>query len=170
MYELNNRIIRKNIVYKNFPHLVEVRNNIFTYETEEGYIFYIDHNSMSVTIHENCKETYFTFDSLGKFHGLRCINNYGTNEIFMERYNHGIPHGEWSYDKPCDYWVKNYDNGVLHGPFTQRYGKHKVEGTYKLGKFHGIMTYYSSHNFDFIETKKEVYDNGVLKETKVHNI
>ena len=104
--ELNSRLIKSYVDKNKSPTFIGEESNIFTYELEWNFIT-IDWNSSSMTIVNSGKETYFTFDSLGKTHGLKCISDTYDNSIIMERYNHGIAHGEWSYDKPLKYWVKN---------------------------------------------------------------
>ncbi len=166
--QLNERIIR-NFFGKLKPYtLIEVNSNVYIFEIEQ-HIVKIDHNSSSVTFTINSTETYFTFDSLGKYHGLKCVTNFTTREIFMERYNHGIPHGEWTYDKPYNYWVKTYNNGVLDGPFKVRDRFNKIKGTYKKGVYDGSIEYFNMDSGVSVPSKTEIYKEGILVNFIDHN-
>jgi hypothetical protein len=166
--QLNERIIR-NFFGKLKPYnLIEINSNIYIFEIEK-HIVNINHNSSNVTFTINGNETYFTFDSLGKYHGLKCVTNFTTREIFMERYNHGIPHGEWTYDKPYNYWVKNYNNGVLDGFFKIRDRFNKIKGNYKKGVYDGTTEYFDMSSGTAIPSKTEFYKDGTLINVINHN-
>lgn len=162
--EFNLRLIKTYVSPYKVPTFIGEDFNVFTYELEMNFIT-IDWRSFSMTIVNSGEEIYFTFDGLGKIHGIKCINDATNRSILIERYNHGIPHGEWSYDRPFNYWKKNYINGVLNGPFTICDQKLKIKGTYKKGVYDDSLEYFDMSSGTPKPLKSEWYKDGRLTNT-----
>ena len=164
--EFNNFLIKKHIESVKISKFEYEENNIFTYTVDSNFVN-IDYNFNSMTIQNSGKEIFLTFDASGEIHGDKLITD---DYSAIETYNHGVPHGIWKYDKPRNYWVKNYVNGILEGDFKIVDRKTKIIGTYKNGVYNGSIEYYTFENGDYKSQKTEIYKDGVLLDTIDHTL
>jgi hypothetical protein len=162
--EFNLRLIKTYVNKHKEPIFIGEEFDVFTYEVEMDFIN-IDWKSSSMRIENSGKETYFTFDSLGKIHGIKCVNDVINRSVLIERYHHNIPHGEWTFDQPFGYWVKNYVNGVLHGPFKNLEKSTKIKGNFKNNKYDGDIEYFDMIKGNPKLSITEKYKDGVLLQT-----
>lgn len=162
-FEFSLRLIKNFVDKIKSPDFLYDENNKFYYEIN-GNVVTIDYNCNSMYIQKNGNDIFLTFDMLQKIHGVKCISGYDKPDtVSVERYEHGIPHGQWDCDSKYEHIMKTYNKGILEGPFRFSNRTHKIKGNFKNNKYHGVIEYYVYEEGEYVPEKNETYENGVLK-------